>query len=131
MYGWRRAQRRTHALRTVVQAGADNTVEVHIAMSTPRLREDLITYKIYPNGRLYVYHSAVPKQDMLRFGFQMTLPGSYEYVNWYGRGRTPAIGTENRGRAGSLSIYGDGAGAPLYASPGEQQPHGYLRSVFV
>ena len=97
LYGWRRAQRRTHALRTVVQAGADNTVEVHIAMSTPRLREDLITYKIYPNGRLYVYHSAVPKQDMLRFGFQMTLPGSYEYVTGTAEGRTPAIGTEKPG----------------------------------
>ena len=99
LYGWRRAQRRTHALRTVVQAGADNTVEVHIAMSTPRLREDLITYKIYPNGRLYVYHSAVPKQDMLRFGFQMTLPGSYEYVNWYGRGPHPSYRDRKTGAA--------------------------------
>ena len=100
LYGWRRAQRRTHALRTVVQAGADNTVEVHIAMSTPRLREDLITYKIYPNGRLYVYHSAVPKQDMLRFGFQMTLPGSYEYVTGTAEGRHPSYrDRKNRGRA--------------------------------
>ena len=68
-------------------------------MSTPRLREDLITYKIYPNGRLYVYHSAVPKQDMLRFGFQMTLPGSYEYVNWYGRGPHPSYRDRKTGAA--------------------------------
>lgn len=85
-YKWQRAAQHSHAVRTVAKAGSDNCVELHIAMRTPGLQHSVITYKVYPDGRLYVYHSAVPKADMLKFGFEMTLPGTAEYVNWYGRG---------------------------------------------
>lgn len=88
-YHWQRATKHTKAVKTVAKGGDDNTVEVHIAFNTPGLKNSVATYRIYPNGMLYVYHSAVPTSNMLKFGYQMTLPKDMEYVTWYGRGPVP------------------------------------------
>lgn len=88
-YHWQRATKHTKAVKTVAKAGDDNTVEIHIAFSTSGLKNSVATYRIYPNGMLYVYHSAVPSSNMLKFGYQMTLPKDMEYVTWYGRGPVP------------------------------------------
>ncbi len=88
-YHWQRATKHTKAVKTVAKAGDDNTVEIHIAFNTPGLKNSVATYRIYPNGMLYVYHSAVPTSNMLKFGYQMTLPKDMEYVTWYGRGPVP------------------------------------------
>ena len=88
-YHWQRATKHTKAVKTVAKGGNDNTVEVHIAFNTPGLKNSVATYRIYPNGMLYVYHSAVPTSNMLKFGYQMTLPKDMEYVTWYGRGPVP------------------------------------------
>lgn len=88
-YMWQRASKHTKAVKTVAAAGEDNCVEIHIAMSTHGLKNSVITYKVYPDGRIYVYHSATPSANMVRFGFQLTLPKEMEYVKWYGRGPVP------------------------------------------
>ena len=88
-YHWQRATKHTKAVKTVAKGGDDNTVEVRIAFNTPGLKNSVATYRIYPNGMLYVYHSAVPSSNMLKFGYQMTLPKDMEYVTWYGRGPVP------------------------------------------
>lgn len=85
-YKWQRATKHNHAVKTVAKAGEDNTVEIHIAFSTIGLKNSVATYKIYPDGKIYVYHSAVPTSNMIKFGYQMTLPKDMEYVTWYGRG---------------------------------------------
>lgn len=85
-YRWRTASHRAKAARTVACAGEDNCVEIHIAWRTPLLKNAVSTYKIYPDRRIYVYHSAVPSANMVRFGTRLTLDGKMEYVNWYGRG---------------------------------------------
>ena len=85
-YRWRTASHKAKAIRTVANIGDDNCVEVHIAWSTPLLKDAVSTYKIYPDKRIYVYHSAVPKAPMVKFGTRVTLDGKNEYVNWYGRG---------------------------------------------
>lgn len=88
-YRWQRATKRTSAVKTVAKAGEDNCVEIHIAFSTLGLKNSVATYKIYPSGKIYIYHSAVPKAKMIRFGYQMTLDKSMENVTWYGRGPVP------------------------------------------
>lgn len=89
LYRWQRATKNTKSVKTEVKAGEDNTVEIHIAFATMGLKNSVATYKVYPDGRIYVYHSAVPSSNMLRFGYQMTLPKEMEYVTWYGRGPVP------------------------------------------
>ncbi len=88
-YGWQRATKHTKAVKTVAKAGSDNCVEIHIAFATAGLKNSVATYKVYPNGKLYIYHSAVPTKNMIKFGYQMGLPKSLEYVEWYGRGPLP------------------------------------------
>ena len=88
-YKWQRATKHTKAVKTEAKAGADNSVEIHIAFSTSGLKNSVATYKIYPDGKLYIYHSAVPTSNMIRFGYQMTLPADMEYVTYYGRGPVP------------------------------------------
>lgn len=85
-YKWKRAGKHAKAIKTVVSNGADNCIEVHVAWKTPGLKNAVSTYKIYPDRRIYVYHSAVPKANMIKFGARMVLDGSMEYVSWYGRG---------------------------------------------
>lgn len=87
-YAWQRATHRTRADKTEVVKNK-NAVEIHIAFSTAGLKKSVATYRVYPDGRLYVFHSAVPTKGMLRFGYQMTMDKSMEYITWYGRGPKP------------------------------------------
>lgn len=87
-YAWQRATHRTSADKTEVIKNK-NAVEIHISFSTAGLKKSVATYRVYPDGRLYVFHSAVPTKGMLRFGYQMTMDKSMEYITWYGRGPKP------------------------------------------
>lgn len=87
-YAWQRATHHTRADKTEVIKNK-NAVEIHIAFSTAGLKKSVATYRVYPDGRLYVFHNAVPTKGMLRFGYQMTMDKSMEYITWYGRGPKP------------------------------------------
>lgn len=87
-YAWQRATHHTRADKAEVIKN-NNAVEIHIAFSTAGLKKSVATYRVYPDGRLYVFHSAVPTKGMLRFGYQMTMDKSMEYITWYGRGPKP------------------------------------------
>ena len=87
-YAWQRATHHTRADKTEVIKN-NNAVEIHIAFSTAGLKKSVATYRVFPDGRLYVFHSAVPTKGMLRFGYQMTMDKSMEYITWYGRGPKP------------------------------------------
>ena len=87
-YAWQRATHHTKAVKTEVVKNGE-VVEIHIAFSTAGLKNSVATYKIYPDGKLYVFHSAIPTKGMLRFGYQMTMESSMEYITWYGRGPKP------------------------------------------
>ncbi|MCH5317170.1 MAG: DUF4981 domain-containing protein [Eubacterium sp.] len=88
-YKWKKAGKKAKAVKTVAEMGEDNCVEIHVAWNTPGLNNSVSTYKLYPDKRLYVYHSATPKANMIKFGSRMVLDGNMEYVNWYGRGPHP------------------------------------------
>ena len=87
-YAWQRATHHTKAVKTEVVKNGE-VVEIHIAFSTAGLKNSVATYKVYPDGKLYVFHSAIHTKGMLRFGYQMTMESSMEYITWYGRGPKP------------------------------------------
>ena len=87
-YAWQRATHHTKAVKTEVVKNGE-VVEIHIAFSTAGLKNSVATYKVYPDGKLYVFHSAIPTKGMHRFGYQMTMESSMEYITWYGRGPKP------------------------------------------
>ncbi len=85
-YKWQKAGKNTKAVKTEVKKNEDGSVEAHIAFETAGLNKSVATYRVYPDGRIYVYHSAVPKANMVKFGYTMAFDKSMEYVSWYGRG---------------------------------------------
>lgn len=115
-YKWQRAGKHTSAVKTIAKPGDDNTVEIHIAFSTPGLKNSVATYKIYPNGKIYVYHSATPTANMVKFGYQMTLRKDMEYVKWYGRGPVPTYCDRKTG-----------AKIDVYSSTVTDLEHRYMR----
>ncbi len=88
-YKWRKSTKKAKAVRTIVTKEDNDYVEIHVAWSVPNLKNAVGTYKIYPDGKVYVFYSAVPKANMIKFGATMTLEGDKEYVEWYGRGKHP------------------------------------------
>lgn len=88
-YRWRNASHKAKAIKTVVKKNDDNSIEINSAWKIPMMKNSISTYRIYPDGRLYVYYSGVPKSDMIKFGSRVTLNGDMEYVDWYGRGPQP------------------------------------------
>lgn len=87
-YAWQRATHSSKAIKTEASA-KEGFVEIHIAFSTSGLKNPVSTYRVYSDGRLYVYHSAQAARNMLRFGYQLALDGAMEYIKWYGRGPKP------------------------------------------
>ncbi len=87
-YLWQKATKNTKAVKTEIKEYG-TFAETHIALSTMGLKNSVVTYRVYADGRLYVYHSAKASSNMIRFGYQMTLDGSMENVEWYGRGFEP------------------------------------------
>lgn len=101
-YAWQRATHHTKAVKTEVVKNGE-VVEIHIAFSTAGLKNSVATYKVYPDGKLYVFHSAIPTKGMLRFGYQMTMESSMEYITWYGRGPKPTY--IDRKLASKIDLY--------------------------
>ncbi|MEE9377351.1 MAG: glycoside hydrolase family 2 TIM barrel-domain containing protein [Candidatus Lokiarchaeia archaeon] len=44
------------------------------------------TYSIYGNGGIIIKNNFTPSKNMVRFGMQMSIPGEFNKMTWYGRG---------------------------------------------
>jgi beta-galactosidase len=89
LYSWRKATKKTKAVKTENRY-VDGCVELHIAFETDGLKNSVATYRVYPDGRVYIYHSAFNAKNMLRFGYELTLGSEFENIEWYGRGFEPS-----------------------------------------
>lgn len=87
-YKWKKATASVKALRTAVEEHA-GAVKVKAALTADNMKDAYVSYTVYPDGRLAVYHSAVPKADLLRFGFRFGVSRELRHIKWYGRGPSP------------------------------------------
>lgn len=88
-YKWKRATKAVKAVKTTVENN-DGTVKVRIALSVPHMKDAFVSYTVYSDGRLAVFHSAVPKAALLRFGYEWNVDRSLTQISWYGRGEAPS-----------------------------------------
>ena len=86
---WKMSTRNVKATKTVVEK-SDNFVKVKCALSVPFMKKPFLSYTIYPNGSVAVYHSAIPMDQLLRFGFAFQANKSLDNISWYGRGPAPS-----------------------------------------
>lgn len=70
-----------------VKENPDSSVTVSAAYSVRYMNGVRVEYTFSPDGRVKVTHEGKPMFiDMIRFGMQTALAGSYENAEWYGRG---------------------------------------------
>ncbi|MGN0459193.1 MAG: glycoside hydrolase family 2 TIM barrel-domain containing protein [Eubacterium sp.] len=88
-YKWKRATNSVKAVKTEVEQ-KDGCVKVKAVLNVPSMKNAYASYTVYPNGSVAVYHSAVPKAALLRFGYQFDVDKSLTEISWYGRGEAPS-----------------------------------------
>lgn len=84
-YKWKRATVSVKAVKTVVEQ-KDQCVRVKTALNVSSMKNAYCSYTIYNDGRIAVYHSATPKAELLRFGYQFNVSPELTNISWYGRG---------------------------------------------
>lgn len=114
-YKWKKATHSVNALKTEVEE-KNGAVKVKIALNVPGMKDSFASYTVYPDGRIVVYHSAVPKADILRFGYIFGVDKDYSNVKWYGRGAAPSYPDRKTG-------YKIG----LYSMPVSEFEYNYMR----
>ncbi len=87
-YKWKKVASTVKALKTETEK-SDCAVKVKVALSASMLDKAYASYTVFPDGRVAVYHSAVPKADPVRFGYRFAIDKSFSNVSWYGRGEAP------------------------------------------
>lgn len=88
-YKWRRATNGVKAIKTIVEK-TDNAVKIKVALGVPSMKKAYACYTVYPDGKVSVYHSAVPKAELLRFGYTFDVSKDLTNISWYGRGPAPS-----------------------------------------
>lgn len=84
-YKWKRATNAVKAIKTSVEQ-KDNSIKVKVALNVPFMKDAFVSYTVFADGKLAVYHSATPKAALLRFGYQWNINPKYTQISWYGRG---------------------------------------------
>ncbi|TFG24747.1 MAG: DUF4981 domain-containing protein [Promethearchaeota archaeon] len=60
-------------------------------------------YTFYGNGDIFIDNNFKPNRDMIRFGMQVTIPGEFNKMSWYGRG--PHENMLDRKTGAAVGIY--------------------------
>ena len=103
-YKWKKASNSVKAIKTEVEQ-KDGAIKVKSALSIPDMKEAYVSYTVYSNGCLAVYHSATPKTDLLRFGYKFNIAKEFSNITWYGRGIAPSYGDRKTGyKIGKYSL---------------------------
>lgn len=95
-YKWKRSTKAVKAVKTLVEQ-SDNFVKVKVALNVPHMKNAYVSYTIYNNGKIAVYHSATPTAPLLRFGMSFDIDKSLSNVLWYGRGPQPCYNDRKSG----------------------------------
>ena len=114
-YKWQKATHAVKAVKTETEE-KDGVLKIKVALEAPNLKNAFVSYTVFSDGRIAVYHSAVPKIDPVRFGFMFGLDKSCRTISWYGRGEAPSYPDRKTGyKIGKYSL------------PVEDFEHTYMR----
>lgn len=103
-YKWKQATKSVKAVKTTVEEQS-GCVKVRIALKVPFMKNAFVSYTVYADGKIAVYHSAVPSAALLRFGFQWNVDRSLTQISWYGRGEAPSYPDRKTGyKIGKYSL---------------------------
>ena len=87
-YKWDKATKSVKAVKTEVEQ-KDGAIKVKSALNVFNMKEAYVSFTVYSDGRIAVYHSATPKAELLRLGFKFDIDRKFNNISWYGRGAAP------------------------------------------
>ena len=85
LYMWKKATKGAKSKATLVHQYS-HSAYIETSVSAMGVKNDKVTYTVYPDGSIAVTHEGTAQMDMLRFGMKFVLPKKYNIVKWYGRG---------------------------------------------
>ncbi|MBQ9517324.1 MAG: DUF4981 domain-containing protein [Eubacterium sp.] len=86
-YKWKKATVKAVKTETEEKGGV---LKIKIALNVPNLKNAYVSYTVFGDGKVAVFHSGVPKIDPIRFGFSFDVAKEFSTVSWYGRGEAPS-----------------------------------------
>ncbi|MBQ7203066.1 MAG: DUF4981 domain-containing protein [Eubacterium sp.] len=103
-YKWKKAASQIKTVKTEAEK-TDGAVKIKVGINAPNLKNAYISYTVFADGKVIVFHSAVPKIDPIRFGFTFGVDKSYNSISWYGRGEAPSYPDRKTGyKIGKYSL---------------------------
>ncbi len=86
-YSWKNASAMRKITNLIVEDLKPQVKRVIVKSKVPNAERLLETiYTVYGSGDIIIENKFTPSKNMIRFGMQMTIPGEYNTMTWYGRG---------------------------------------------
>ncbi len=103
-YSWKMASEKRKVIKITTEDLNPHVKRINIQSNILNSDNYLeTTYTIYGNGDIFIENNFTPSKDMIRFGMQMSIPGQYNTMTWYGRG--PHETMLDRKTGGAVEIY--------------------------
>jgi len=104
---WREAGQKRRVKNITAKQISPQLIEIITDTSIPSANSSLKNvYKVYGNGEIqveYYFQASSDLPDIPRIGMQMSIPGEFENVEWYGRGPQETYSDRKTGAA--IGIY--------------------------
>ncbi len=85
LYAWKRATDSLKTKATTVHRYS-HSAYIETKVSVLGMKDVMMTYTVYPDGKIDVTHKGTASMDMIRFGTVLTMEREYDQIKWYGRG---------------------------------------------
>ncbi|MFX1594179.1 MAG: glycoside hydrolase family 2 TIM barrel-domain containing protein, partial [Promethearchaeota archaeon] len=101
---WKEASKRRKVINLECKKIKPQIIVINVQFMIPNSESLLETvYTFYGNGDIIIKNTFTPSINMVRFGMQVTVPGEYKKMTWYGRGPHETMYDRKTGAA--IGIY--------------------------
>ena len=103
-YRWKNAGKGRKVVEIQIEDLKPNVKRINVQFEVLNSEKNLETiYTIYGNGDIFIENYFTPNKNMFRFGMQMSIPGEFNMMTWYGRG--PHESMLDRKTGAAVGIY--------------------------
>ncbi|GAG79136.1 unnamed protein product, partial [marine sediment metagenome] len=86
-YNWKSASKNRKVVKISTEDLNPNTICIKVQFDIINSEKHLETiYTVYGSGDIFIENLFTPNKNLIRFGMQMSIPGEFNMMNWYGRG---------------------------------------------
>jgi len=103
-FSWKNASEMRKIIKIALEDLKPNgkRIKAHFEVLNSEKKLEII-YTIYGNGDIFIENRFTPNKNIVRFGMQMSIPGEFNTMTWYGRGPHESMFDRKTGAA--IGIY--------------------------